>query len=168
MKIRRLPSVIGLSLGLTRLAAAHDISGDAHPQSDRSVRPPEILFAQNVPQTRAAVGQRNVRTNRPAQAAVFEAFAPKVSVRWDEKFLFIESNGLPSHNMMVGITAWQQQVPLPQAYTGTNAWQIPLVPVVAKEPASIKNRFLRGAIALAANGIPIFNPQNNQIGRAHV
>src|SRR5438067_1282618 len=29
-------------------------------------------------------------------------------------------------------------------------------------PVSIKNRFLRGAIALAANGIPIFNPQNNR------
>jgi len=32
---------------------------------------------------------------------------------------------------------------------------------LAKQPASIKGRFLRGAIALAANGIPIFNPQNN-------
>ncbi|CAN5823821.1 hypothetical protein BH11VER1_BH11VER1_24140 [soil metagenome] len=64
--------------------------------------------------------------------------------------------------MMVGITAWQQQVPLPQAYTGSNAWRIPLHPVVANEPASIKGRFLRGAIALAVNGIPIFNPQNNR------
>jgi phosphatidylethanolamine-binding protein (PEBP) family uncharacterized protein len=64
--------------------------------------------------------------------------------------------------MMVGITAWQQQVPLPQNYTGANAWQFPLVPVPAKTPVSIKGRFLRGAIALAVNGIPIFNPQNNR------
>ncbi len=98
----------------------------------------------------------------PAQAAPFMAFAPKVNTRWDGDFLYIESNGIPAHNMMVGITAWQQQVPLPQAYMGDNAWRIPLHPVVAKQPASIKNRFLRGAIALAANGIPIFNPQNNR------
>jgi phosphatidylethanolamine-binding protein (PEBP) family uncharacterized protein len=166
MKHRRLPSVLGLSLVLApfaHLATAHDIGSDtAHPHYDFTVRPPEILLVQNVPQNRAVVGQRSVRTNRPPQAVSFEAFAPKVSVRWDEKFLFVESNGIPSHNMMVGITAWQQQVPLPQNYTGTNAWQIPLTPVPAKEPRTIKNNFLRGAIALAVNGIPIFNPQNNR------
>ncbi len=163
MSRSRFPSVLSLSLGLAHVAAAHDITSEAwHPGADRSVVPPEILLAQNVPQNRARVGERTVRTNRPAQAAVFETFAPKVNVRWDERFLFIESNGMPAHNMMVGITNWQQQVPLPQNYTGTNAWQIPLVPVVSKTPVSIKGRFLRGAIALAANGIPIFNPQNNR------
>src|SRR5207237_2846551 len=114
--------------------------------------PPELLFARtDVPQNRGPVSERRMRTNRPAQAAAFEKFAPAISVRWDERFLFVESNGLPAHNMMVGITAWQQQVPLPQNYTGANAWQIPLSPVPAKEPISIKNRFLRGAIALAVN-----------------
>jgi hypothetical protein len=63
---------------------------------------------------------------------------------------------------MIGIRAWQQQVPLPQPYVGDNAWRIPLEPVPAKKPASAKNRFLRGAIALAVNGIPIFNPLNNR------
>ncbi len=100
--------------------------------------------------------------DRPAQSAAFEAFAPQVKLRWDEKFLYVESNGLPSHGMMVGITSWQQQVPLPQAYSGENAWRIPLHPVPAKEPRVIEGNFLRGAIALAANGIPIFNPQNNR------
>jgi phosphatidylethanolamine-binding protein (PEBP) family uncharacterized protein len=99
---------------------------------------------------------------QPIQAASFAKFSPKVALRWDKNFLYIESNGLPSHNMMVGITAWQQQVPLPQDYTGTNAWRIPLSPVPAIEGVSIKGRFLRGAIAIAANGIPIFNPQNNR------
>ena len=168
MSRSRFPSVLGLSLSLAQIAAAHDIASDVtseerHPRYDASVKPPEILFAQAAaPQNRARVGERSVRTNRPAQAAVFEAFAPKVSVRWDERFLFIESNGMPAHNLMVGITNWQQQVPLPQNYTGANAWQIPLAPVVSKTPVSIKGRFLRGAIALAANGIPIFNPQNNR------
>ena len=138
----------------------HDLGGGggfAH--DDGSVRARELLFVQ------APSGLPNgggVVPQRPVQAAVFAAFAPGVRLRWDARFLFVESNGLPTHKMMVGITAWQQQVPLPQQYTGGNAWQIPLVPVPAKEPASIKNRFLRGAIALAANGIPIFNPQNNR------
>jgi len=98
----------------------------------------------------------------PRAVTVFGKFSPAVRVRSDGKFLFVESNGLPAHGMMVGITAWQQQVPLPQPYTGTNAWRIPLQPQPSPNPVSIKNRFLRGAIALAANGIPIFNPQNNR------
>jgi YHYH protein len=98
----------------------------------------------------------------PAAAASFEAFAPRVKLRWDENFLYIENNGLPAHGMMVGITNWQQQVPMPQAYTAENAWRLPLNPVPATQPQSIKGRFLRGAIAIAANGIPIFNPQNNR------
>lgn len=100
--------------------------------------------------------------NAPAQAEAFSLFAPNVGLRWDDRFLYVESNGLPSHNMMVGITNWQQQVPLPQNYTGSNAWQIPLKPVAAKTPIPVENRFLRGAIAIAANGIPIFNPRNNR------
>ncbi len=144
-------------------AVAHDFSGEEHPHYDFSVKPPGILLVQAAANSqRAQIGGRSMRTNRPVQAAAFEAFAPKVGVRWDEKFLFVEGSGLPSHNMMVGITAWQQQVPLPQSYTGDNAWRIPLAPVPAKEVISIKNRFLRGAIAIAANGIPIFNPQNNR------
>lgn len=98
----------------------------------------------------------------PVAAAMFGKFAPAVRVRSEGAFLLVESNGLPAHNMMVGITAWQQQVPLPQPYAGANAWRIPLQPQPSPNPVSIKNRFLRGAIALAANGIPIFNPQNNR------
>lgn len=109
-----------------------------------------------------ATGSSAVAKPAPAQAAAFAKFSPKVGLRWDEQFLYVESNGLPSHNMMVGITAWQQQVPLPQNYKGENAWRVPLAPVPAKEEVSIKGRFLRGAIAIAANGVPIFNPQNNR------
>lgn len=94
--------------------------------------------------------------------SAFGAFPNRVRTRTDGQFLFVESDGMPDHGMMVGITAWQQQVPLPQAYTGNNAWRIPLRPVPAATPVSIKGRFLRGAIALAVNGIPIFNPQNNR------
>jgi len=99
--------------------------------------------------------------NAPQTAKAFLPFT-KLDLRADGEFLYVGSNGLPDHNMMVGITAWQQQVPLPQPYFDYNAWRIPLKPVPAKEPAMIKGRFLRGAIALAVNGIPIFNPQNNR------
>lgn len=98
----------------------------------------------------------------PATAQAFAPFQGRVGISWDDIFLYMESNGLPDHNMMVGITAWQQQVPLPQPYVGGNAWRVPLRPVVARDPALIKGRFLRGAIAIAVNGIPIFNPQNNR------
>jgi phosphatidylethanolamine-binding protein (PEBP) family uncharacterized protein len=98
----------------------------------------------------------------PAKAKPFQAFLPAIELSWDDAFLYVGSNGMPAHQMMTGITAWQQQVPLPQSYVGDNAWRIPIKPKPAAEPAMIKGRFLRGAIALAVNGIPIFNPQNNR------
>ena len=102
-----------------------------------------------------------------ADVGIAEAFAPfekleAIQTRRDADFFYVEGQGVPDHPLMIGIRAWQQQVPLPQPYVGDNAWQIPLVPVPAKKPASAKNRFLRGAIALAVNGIPIFNPLNNR------
>jgi hypothetical protein len=97
----------------------------------------------------------------PLTAKAFLPF-PKLDLRADDTFLYVGSNGMPDHPMMIGITAWQQQVPLPQSYFGENAWRLPLHPVPAAEPALIKGRFLRGAIALAVNGVPIFNPQNNR------
>ncbi|MBL9209021.1 MAG: YHYH protein [Opitutaceae bacterium] len=147
----------------------HTLTGDpAHAHYDWSVRPPETVApAWRVAQARpvaAAVQARSAEPTlaAPAAARAFAAFAPRVQLRWDDRFLYVESNGLPTHGMMVGITAWQQQVPLPQPYAGDNAWRIPLHPEPSAEPVTIKNRFLRGAIALAANGIPIFNPQNNR------
>jgi hypothetical protein len=155
-------------------AQAHRIGedvpeGSAH-HHDFSVAPPVLVMlgaAQLKPDTvlmaQAKPGAAPIAAKHaPGMVTHFEAFAPKVKTRTDGKFLYVESDGMPAHNMMVGITAWQQQVPLPQPYTGNNAWRIPLQPVPAKEPVSIKGRFLRGAVALAVNGIPIFNPQNNR------
>ena len=103
---------------------------------------------------------------KPAQAAIFDAFAPFVKTRFDDRWLYVESDGLPhaplEMKMMVGITAWQQQVPLPQPYTGANAWQIPLKPELAEKPVLGKSNLMKGAVALAANGIPIFNALNNR------
>jgi len=105
-------------------------------------------------------------SNDPWQAAIYKLFAPSVKTHWDSQWLYVESDGLPhaplDFTMMVGITAWQQQVPLPQNYTGTNSWQIPLKSTLADKPISGRTQLRRGAIALAANGIPIFNALNNR------
>lgn len=93
--------------------------------------------------------------------ASFAPFSPEVKTRHDSDRFFVESNGLPDHEMMTGITAWQQQVPLPQNYTGGNSWSFPLVPKPAENPLSAKTGFFRGAIAIAVNGVPIFNPIKN-------
>lgn len=94
--------------------------------------------------------------------AGFSAFANSVKVFKSGKYYLVESSGIPSHQMMVGIKSWQQQVPTVQNYAGTNAWSIPIKPVIATSPMSAKNHFLRGAIALAVNGVPIFNALNNR------
>lgn len=135
------------------VCTAHVIQSDGNPSAssayDPCARPPELPSA-------AAVAAK-----APAPAGIFAPFAPHVRTRWDERFFYVESSGIPAHAMMVGITAWQQQVPIPQRYFGENAWQFPLAPVPAKRPLSAKDHFFRGAIAIAANGVPIFNPIKN-------
>ena len=118
--------------------------------------------------------------NSALMAASFAPFKPKVRYYSDSTYFYEESDGIPSRtlmpNLMVGITSWQQQVPLPTSYFSNtinpadsgsagylqpNYWRIPLVPVPAASPISLSNNFQRGAVALAADGIAIFNPRNN-------
>ena len=63
---------------------------------------------------------------------------------------------------MIGITSWQQQVPISQPYTDNNSWSIPLQPAYATTPLSTKTNLMKGAVAIAVNGIPIFNALNNR------
>ncbi len=144
---------------------AHIIGDEAHDHPpakyDRGVKPPVVIkFAQAQTSTGTAKGKES-KNVAPPPAAIFAPFAPKVTTRWDDQFFYVESDAMPDHRMMVGITAWQQQVPIPQNYFGDNAWRFPLQPVVAANPLSAKSHFFRGAIALAANGVPIFNPIKN-------
>ena len=94
--------------------------------------------------------------------SAFIPFKSKVKTRWDSQYFYVEDLGLPSHPMMKGITNWQQQVPIQQCYVGTNAWSIPLNPVIAATPTPTATNFFKGAVAVAANGIPIFNALNNR------
>jgi len=85
-----------------------------------------------------------------------------VKTHVDENYLYVSSDGLPDHEMMVGIKNWQQQVPIRQNYTGSNSWAIPIHPYLAENPLSTKTSLLKGAIAIAVNSVPIFNPLNNR------
>lgn len=100
--------------------------------------------------------------------SAFLPFASTVSTSWDNTYFYVNSKGIPNHTMMVGIssTGWQQQVPIPQCYISTNinqaglqnAWSIPLNPVVAATPVPVNSsHYTIGAIAIAANGVAIFN-----------
>lgn len=92
----------------------------------------------------------------------FAHFSSTVQTKSDNQWYYVASNGIPEHQMMVGIKRWQQQVPIPQRYFESNAWMIPLYPSFADQPISTANNFMRGAIAIAANGVPIFNALNNR------
>jgi arylsulfatase A len=96
----------------------------------------------------------------PPEARPFLAFEG-LEVSWDEDFVYVESDGLPDHPMMVGIRTWNQQVPLPQSFRGDNAFRIPRKPKLLDEP---RETVLVGPIAIAVNGVPIFDP-TTQSGR---
>ncbi|MEY2844730.1 MAG: hypothetical protein RL076_276 [Chloroflexota bacterium] len=125
-------------------------------QPPRTTAQPTAATATSVTPQRTPVAQH------VAPRYSFAAFADRVHIYTDENTLYIESNGIPDHPMMIGIRSWQQQVPMPQQYTGTNAWQLPLQPQLAETPISAASALYRGAIAIAANGIPIFNALNNR------
>ncbi|MCA9119234.1 MAG: YHYH protein [Planctomycetaceae bacterium] len=162
--------VITSTLLCTSLALAHE--GHSHaPTPETKKRIEQLNTAPNVTFVATQLSASHQDSKQPEAAKYFAPFmgndgdgkssTNNVKVRWDEDYLYVESNGMPDHPMMIGITAWQQQVPLPQRYIGTNAWRIPLHPVPAQHPMSAKEHFFRGAIALAVNGIPIFNPIKN-------
>ena len=73
------------------------------------------------------------REDVPLTARAFQHFDDVLEIRWDDDFVYVEGNSLPDHEMMTGITAWNQQVPLPQDFTGENAWRITRHPRPAAE-----------------------------------
>jgi hypothetical protein len=143
----------GAGLGALLLAACIPIKpGKRLPKSPTPGTAPTTTTVASTPTTIAAL----------ASLPGFDQFAATVHTFAQGDFWMIESSGLPAHDMMVGISSWQQQVPLPQPYRGTNAWRIPATPVLAATPVSAKTGLFRGAIALAVNGVPIFNALNNR------
>ena len=96
--------------------------------------------------------------------SAFAQFSSTVSSSFDSNNFYVNSTGIPNHTMMVGISnrGWQQQVPSSKCYINNSHWTIPLNPVIAATPVPVSSsHFLKGAIAIAVNGVPIFNYHTN-------
>lgn len=80
------------------------------------------------------------------------------NLKCDDGHAQFDSTGLPhkSHVLMKGIKNSNQQFPLPQSYNeaSNNAVRITLRPVMAAAPTMTDS----GAIGIAVNGVPIFDP----------
>jgi phosphatidylethanolamine-binding protein (PEBP) family uncharacterized protein len=89
-----------------------------------------------------------------------QSFAPYaaengLAVNCDDTYAAVSSYGIQTrHPMMKGITQTILQVPVPQNFTGANAWHIPLAPAIASSTTTAVD----GPIGIAVNGVPIFNP----------
>ena len=109
--------------------------------------------------------KKTLSTTDPAfVASAFAPFASTVSTTYDANYFYVNSTGIANHTMMVGISnhGWQQQVPISKCYINTSHWTIPLNPVLAATPVPVSAmHFTKGAIAMAANGVPIFNYHTN-------
>ena len=153
---------------------AHSISSEQRAEIARLLQPP--VATSSLKPTVAPPGYGAMMT------ASFGAFKPKVRSYYDATTFYVESDNVPDPTRMptpmVGISSWQQQIPLPVSYFAAttnpekdaaaisygkpNVWRLPLVPTPSDSPILISSgNFQRGAIALAADGIAIFNPRNN-------
>lgn len=83
-------------------------------------------------------------------------FKATTSILCDSTWMYVSSLEVPNDEMMVGITGWNQQVPLPFVMTEmlSTMWKIPLKPVYSKKTTATTGV---GATALMVNGVPLFN-----------
>lgn len=115
---------------------------------------------QNAPiNARANTGQSQAEKVTPdstldycaeVKASVSDAgFDDTVKVHCDDDYAFLTSNVYPSHDKMNGIVATNEQTPVPAA--GYSA-PVSLKPIVSDEPKTRDS-----SIAVAVNGVPIFD-----------
>ena len=155
-------------IGCAGIAQAHDWHahgqhGQGNEDNANAVKPEDTKQPEaNSDETNKTVESAEQIPLAGPQVKAFAPFSKTATAYIDGQHLVVESNGLPEHQMMVGIVSWQQQVPLPQPFTGKNAWRLPLHPQPAAKPISVLKDPLSGAIALAVNGVPIFCALNNR------
>jgi hypothetical protein len=85
-------------------------------------------------------------------AASFKSLAGyNLVITSDDQYVYIQSTGLPNHKIMVGITGWNSQTAVPYSIS----MKIPVKAQIAATPTA---HLVDGPIAIAVNGIPIFEP----------
>ena len=91
-----------------------------------------------------------------ARLAAVKYFPSTVSIMCDSQWMYVSSLEIPNDEMMVGITGWNQQVPLPFVMSDvlSTMWKIPLKPIYSKTTTATTGV---GATALMVNGVPLFN-----------
>lgn len=163
---RRLLYLLGAGL-LTPLIPGVASAAATRTTARRSTRP--TATTRPTTTTRPTATTRPTSTTRaggPSTTAAardpWSLFPDTVRATRTSTDVIVESSGLPQHPMMIGIRSWQQQVPLPQPFTGSNAFRLPLHGSLSDSPISGRRALYRGAIALAVNGVPIFNALNNR------
>lgn len=130
--------------------AANQVTGAALTSALTAVTLRSATLTVGVNRTVAMINCGNVRSSIAAYRT-----ANSLDITCDSTYAYFATLGIQSkHAMMNGIIATNQQVPIPQAFTGTNAWKIPLAPKVAASKVSAVD----GPIGIAVNGVPIFNP----------
>lgn len=126
-----------------------DSAGDPPPEQGAGPPPGEGAG----PATETGGPTTPLDQNSPCLTAVQNA---SIDCETDSDHNVIESNGLPTDAMMVGISdgGWNGQWPEPQDYTGDNAFFVPKqVELVSDPPTSVMN-----TAGVTANGIPFFFP----------
>ena len=95
-------------------------------------------------------------TSCATHKASFRRFAKRVKLMCDSTDLYLSSTMVPNDETMVGITGWNQQVPLPAPVTTalSGMWRVPLSPTYSKTTTPTTGV---GATAIMVNGVPLFN-----------
>lgn len=98
-----------------------------------------------------------VAVTEPVATSDCPSGADGAVVTCTDEYIKIESDGLPSHELMVGIEegGWNGQWPAEQDYTGSNAFLVPRIKVLLDIPLLTK----KNTAGVAINGVPIFLPQ---------
>ena len=134
---------------LTLATASLDVTFDrANPQT-----------ATIIPDTSAEVATTNGasdHTHDPCQAgSIFEDHDHSVSASCANGTLTVETEtGMPTHDIMRGITSWILRVPIPFKYVDQTAWVFPLEPVWLENHQAAHSR---GPLAMAVNGVPLYH-----------
>ncbi len=105
-----------------------------------------------------------IKATGAEKVKAFDAFLEYLQVSYDDEHIHLSSDAFPhpwvptdasdKGRIMTGITAWNNQVPLHHHHE-ENTYKLPINPENASQPGELT--FI-GPIAVAIDGIPIFNP----------